>query len=132
MYERRGVQRGRERGSERKEGERNSVLFKWESRAQRGKETQTEKPRDTDQKKKRKKKWRQIYFTHGRTRETSRIKERRREEKTQRIFFVYPLNLASFTLMTQRRFLLNSAAREGLMVSFRGSRAEGRNLNALG
>lgn len=34
---------GRERQSERKEVERNSVVFKWESRAQRGKETQSEK-----------------------------------------------------------------------------------------
>lgn len=63
-----GAERGREReGARGKEEERNSVLFKWESGALRGKETQTERRRQT-------KKWRQIYFTHGKKRETSKKK----------------------------------------------------------
>lgn len=120
LYERR-----RER-----EGERNSVLFKWESRAQRGRETQAVKPREWRQKEK---KSGEIYFAHGEKRETSRREERRRGEKSHRIFLLFfSLNVASFTLMTQRGFRLNSPGQEELMVSFRGSRAEGRNLNALG
>lgn len=54
-------------------------------------------------------------------------KERGRQASGFFFFF-----LAPFTLMTQRGFQLNSPGQEELMVSFRGSRAEGRNLNALG
>lgn len=57
-------------------------------------------------------------------------KDKRGKEASD--FFFFSSNLASFTLMTQRGFQLNSPGREELMVSFRGSRAEGRNLNALG
>lgn len=56
-----GGHRGRERESKRKEGERNSVLFKWESKAHRGKGTKSEKQQ---------KKWRQVSFTHGKKTET--------------------------------------------------------------
>lgn len=60
-----------------------------------------------------------------------RAKERKEGERKTGIgiFFFF---LAPFTLMTQRGFQLNSPGQEELMVSFRGSRAEGRNLNALG
>ena len=54
-------------------------------------------------------------------------KERGRQASGFFFFFFAP-----FTLMTQRGFQLNSPGREELMVSFQGSRAEGRNLNALG
>lgn len=52
----------RQRGLE--EGERNSELFKWESRAQRGQRLRTEPAK---QKQQQQKKWRQVYFTHGKS-----------------------------------------------------------------
>lgn len=39
---------GRERESKRREGERNSVLFKWESKAHRGKGTKSEKQKKVE------------------------------------------------------------------------------------
>lgn len=48
LYERRGAHRKRERESKRREGERNSVLFKWESKAHRGKGTKSEKQKKVE------------------------------------------------------------------------------------
>lgn len=108
------------------EGERNSMLFKWKSRAHRGKETQTVGAEVNTRKK------RVDKFILRAANHRQRAEERRREKKRIIVFFDFPPTVASFALVAQRGFWLNSAVQEELMVSFRGGRAEGRNLNALG
>lgn len=117
LYERRGAHRKRE--SKRRGGQRNSVLFKWESKAHRGKGTESEKQKKVES---------GLIYARKKLRHSLR-KTRAIELKKHWIFF---FNVCFCTLMTQRGFRLNSPDREELMVSCWGSRAEGRNLNALG
>lgn len=90
----------------RKREERNPELFKWESRAQRRKESRLKKV------------------------ETDLFGAREKRENESDFFSSIKYDL--FTLMNQRGLCSNPAAQKELMVSFGGSRAEGRNLNALG
>lgn len=115
----------RERQSERKEGERNSVLFKWIQSAERKRDTYWETERKQAKKKV------ETDLLYAREKQGNEWKKGKGGKRKRGIGF-FSSNLASFTLMTQIGFQLNSPGREELMVSFRGSRAEGRNLNALG